>query len=147
MAAGPSELVVDGTGNVWSLCTSGALVEINTSDYSVGTTIAGLTTSGFAEKMDINGSGDMVYFLGGTNDTFTGLTTVYQVDLSTQLVTPLIDGGFALYGIGINPESNDIYIGDSNAFQSTGTGFRYSDQGDKIDEFATGIGPNGFLFK
>jgi len=147
VAPGPSELVLDGTGNVWSLCTSGALVEINTVDNSAGTTIDGLTTAGFTEKMAINGSGNIIYFLGGTNDSFTGLTTVYQVDLNTQQVSPLVEGGFALYGIGVNPESNEIYIGDSNAFQSTGTGFRYSPEGDKLDEFATGIGPNGFLFK
>jgi hypothetical protein len=147
VAAGPSDLVLDDTGNIWALCTSGALVEINTDDMTAGTTIDGLTTSGFAEKMAIDGTGSLVYFLGGSNDSFTGLTTVYKVDLSTQEVNPFIEDGFALYGIGVNPESNEVYIGDSNAFQSTGTGFRYSATGDKLDEFATGIGPRGFVFK
>lgn len=147
VASGPSELVLDGTGNIWSLCTSGALVEINTGDMTAGAAIDGLTTSGFGEKMAIDGSGNIIYFLGGTNDSFTGLTTVYKVDLNTQQVDPLIEGGFALYGIGVNPESNEIYVGDSNAFQSTGTGFRYDATGSKLGEFATGIGPRGFLFR
>ena len=147
VAAGPSELVVDEIGTIWVLCTSGALVGFNSDDFSVVTTIDGLTTGGFNEKMAINGNGNSLYFLGGTNNTFTGLTTVYEVDLSDESVTPLIENGFALYGIGVNPESNEIYIGDSNAFQSTGTGFRYDSEGNKLDEFATGIGPKDFLFK
>ncbi len=143
---GPSEFVVDGLGMVWVLCTSGALVEIDPSDFSVGMTIDGLTNRGYSERLAINGTGNMIYFLGGTNGSFTGLTTVYSVDLTTQQVSPFIEDAFALYGIGVNPESNDIYLGDSNAFQSTGTGFRYDAQGNKIAEFPTGIGPNGFLF-
>jgi hypothetical protein len=114
---------------------------------SVGTSIIGLTTAGFTEKMAIDGTGNRIYFLGGSNDTFTGLTTVYEVDLTTQQVEPFIENGFALYGIGVNPETNEVYLGDSNAFQSTGTGFRYDGEGNLMDEFATGIGPRGFLFK
>ena len=77
---------------------------------------------------------------------FTGLTNVFKVDLFNQQVSPFIENGFALYGIGVNPESNEVYVGDSNAFQSTGTGFRYGANGNKIGEFPTGIGPRGFLF-
>jgi DNA-binding beta-propeller fold protein YncE len=145
--AGPSDFVIDSFGFVWVLCTTGSLIEIDPVNLSTGTQIDDLTTGGFNEKMAINGSGDFIYFLGGSNDTFTGLTTVYQVDLNTQEVTPMIENGFALYGIGVNSESGEIYLGDSNAFQSTGTAFRYDDKGNKIGEFATGIGPRGFLFK
>lgn len=145
--AGPSEMVVDSFGMIWVICTSGSLVEIDPVTMSVVSTITGLTTGGFNEKMAIDGTGEVIYYLGGSNDSFTGLTTVYQVDLSTQEVSPFVENGFALYGIGVNSETNEVYLGDSNAFQSTGTGFRYNAQGAKLDEFATGIGPRGFLFK
>jgi len=145
--AGPSDLELDGEGMLWVLCTSGNLVEIDPDDLSLGSEISGLTTGGFNEKMAIDGTGNTIYFLGGTNNSFTGLTTVYSVNLNTQQVVAFIENGFALYGVGVNPESNELYLGDSNAFQSTGTGFRYDAEGNKLDEFPTGIGPQGFLFK
>ena len=145
-AAGPSELISDGNGLIWVLCTSGSLMAIDPSSSTVVTEIANLITSGFNEKMAMNGTGEILYFLGGSNDSFTGLTTVYKVDINTEDVTPIIENGFALYGIGVNPESGEIYLGDSNAFQSTGTGFRYDILGNEVDQFATGIGPKSFLF-
>jgi len=145
--SGPSDLVVDSESMLWVLCTSGNLVEIDPDDLSLGSEIGGLTTGGFNEKMAIDGMGNTLYFLGGTNNSFTGLTTIYTVDLNTQQVDAFVENGFALYGIGVNPESNEVYAGDSNAFQSTGTGFRYHADGTKLGEFPTGIGPRGFLFK
>ncbi len=145
--AGPSNLVVDPQGSLWVLCTSGTLVEINTDDLSVGTSIDSLTTAGFNEKMALDSQSQLLYFLGGNNVSFTGLTTVYVADLVTTEVRPLIVTGFALYGIGVHQESGDFYIGDSNAFQSTGTAFRFDAQGNQLEQFNTGIGPNGFIFK
>jgi len=146
LVAGPSNLKVDGEGDIWVLCTSGWLYELDGSDYSVQTDIDGLITSGFNEKMDINSSTNTLYFLGGNNDSFTGSTTVYEVDLNNETVVPLIEDGFALYGIGVRPANGDLYVGDSNAFQSTGTAFVYDALGQLQDQFATGIGPNGFYF-
>jgi DNA-binding beta-propeller fold protein YncE len=144
--AGPSNMVVDDLGMIWVLCTSGSLIEIDPSTASTGVSIDGLTTAGYREKLSIDGTGNYLYFLAGGNDSFTGLTKVYKVDLRSQQVDPIIEDGVALYGLGINPESGHIYLGDSNAFQSTGTAFIYNSSGSKLDEFSTGIGPKGFLF-
>ena len=144
--AGPSNMVVDDLGMIWVLCTSGSLVEIDPSTASTGVSIDGLTTAGYREKLSIDGTGHYLYFLAGGNDSFTGLTKVYKVDLRSQQVDPIIKDGVALYGLGVNPESGHVYLGDSNAFQSTGTAFIYNSGGNKLDEFATGIGPKGFLF-
>lgn len=146
VAIGPSNLVADSSGSIWVLCTSGHLVEI-TVDNIVGDDISGLVTAGFNEKMAIDQSGNSIYFLGGSNDTFTGQTTVYAVDLQTLQVSPIIDNGFAFYAVGVDPITNEIYVGDSNAFQSTGTGFKYDIDGSLLNQFPTGIGPNGFLFR
>ncbi|MEM7549051.1 MAG: DUF5074 domain-containing protein [Bacteroidota bacterium] len=145
---GPSIMVVDATGNLWVLCTSGNLVEIDLNTNTVVNTIDGVTVNGFDEKMVINNTGDIIYFLGGTNDTFTGLTNVFEVNLTTASPTAIsfVSEGFAFYGIGVDPENGDVYVGDSNAFQSPGTGIRYSSDGTQITTFATGIGPNSFLF-
>ncbi len=143
---GPSNLIADNNERIWVLCTSGSLVALDSDNLVIEVEISGLVSGGFNEKMALNSSTNMLYFLGGSNATFTGQTTVYQVDLDTEQVTPLVQGGFAFYGVGVNSTTDEIFVGDSNAFQSTGTAFRYDAQGNLVDQFATGIGPNGFVF-
>ncbi len=148
-AFGPSNFVLDAEGDVWALCTSGSLIEIDPDTKSVTNTLENLTTGGFNERIAIGGEGNIIYFLGGNNSNFTGLTNLYSVDITASQLTAtsMIDDGFALYGIGVNPDNGEIYIGDSNAFQSTGTAFRYSSDGTELGSFATGVGPNGFIFR
>ncbi|MEL7145056.1 MAG: DUF5074 domain-containing protein [Bacteroidota bacterium] len=146
---GPSTMVVDAGGDIWVLCTSGSLVQIDTeTDEVTGRSLTGLTTAGFNEKVTIDRSRNLLYFLGGGNETFTGQTNVFRVDLSaaTLAAEAFITDGFAFYGVAVNQDNGEIYVGDSNAFQSTGTGFRYSAEGTLLADFATGIGPNNFLF-
>ena len=146
---GPSTMVTDGDGDIWVLCTSGNLVEIDTqADEVTGRSLSGLTTAGFNEKVAIDRSGDLIYFLGGSNETFTGQTNVFRVDISaaTLQAETFVTDGFAFYGIAVNQDNGEVYVGDSNAFQSTGTGFRYAADGTLLGQFATGIGPNNFIF-
>ncbi len=146
VAAGPSNFVTDANGRLWVICTSGHLMGIDPQNLSVASDISGLTTGGFNEKLAYDQAANRILFLGGNNDTFTGLTTVYALDLITESVDPFIENGFSLYGIGIDPDGGEVYLGDSNAFQSTGTAIRYDSQGNQLDQFSTGIGPNGFIF-
>ena len=148
--AGPSAFQMDAQGGLWVLCASGNLVEIDPSNNSVGRTLGNLTTAGFNEKTAIHLSSNTLYFLGGGNATFTGQTNVFAVDLNatTLSATTLITNGFAFYGIGVNPENGEIFVGDSNgAFDDVGTGFRYDSEGNLLGQFGTGIGPNGFVFR
>ncbi len=145
---GPSEMVQDSDGHIWVLSTGGSLFEVDPSDQSITNTLSDLVVGGFNEKMAIDNVNDVIYFLGGSNDSFTGLTNVFAVDLSAGALSAevLVSDGFAFYGIGVNEATGDIYVGDSNAFQSTGTGLRYGSDGTLLADFATGIGPSGFLF-
>ncbi len=146
---GPSNFVVDADQDLWVLCTSGSLVEIDAGTNTVSRKIENIVTSGYNEKLAINGEGNVIYFLGGNNDTFTGSTTVYQVAIDSDelSVASFVTDGFAFYGIAVNPDNGEVYVGDSNAFQSTGTGFVYDAQGNSLSSFATGIGPNNFIFQ
>ncbi len=145
---GPSEMALNSNGDLLVLCTGGSLIEIDSEDNIVTTILDGLTTSAFNEKMTLDVERNVLYFLGAGNADFTGQTTVFAValDEATPMATPFATGGAALYGIGLNPETNQVFVGDNNSFISTGTTFIYNSEGTLIDEFATGIGPNGFLF-
>ena len=147
--AGPSKMVRDANGNIWVLCTSGNLTEILTASNTTGRNVPSLTTSGFNEKLAYDQIGNAIYFLGGNNDSFSGTTTVYVVELSMNapLAQPFVEDGFALYGVGVNPATGDIYVSDNNGFQSTGTGLIFDVTGTQTNSFATGIGPNGFIFQ
>ena len=144
---GPSEMELDASGDILALCTGGSLIKVD-SENRVVTLLDGLSTSGFNEKMALDTDLNVVYYLGTGNSSFTGQTTVFSIDLSqdTPEETTFLEGGVALYGISVNPESGQIYVGDNNSFQSTGTAFIYSTTGEEIASFATGVGPNGFLF-
>jgi len=137
--SGPSAFVKN-NDNLWVLTTSGSLVEIVTPDFNVGQSVDNLAVTGFDEKMVINEQDNIIYFIGSD--------ATYEVDLNqTPLAAQVFtDEDIDYYGIGIDPSNGDVYIGDSNGFTSTGTGFRYNKDGSLIDEFAVGIGPNNFLF-
>ena len=145
---GPSEFVTDAEGDLWALCTSGNLIEIDPNSKTVVRTLGDLTTSGFNEKMAINENEGIIYFLGQGNSGFTGQTTVYEVDISQGDLdaTEFISNGVSLYGIAVNPENGNVLVGDNNAFQSTGTAFIYNSDGEQLTTFATGVGPNDFIF-
>jgi hypothetical protein len=61
----------------------------------------------------------------------------------------LITDGSAVnfYGIGIDPETDLIYLGDSKNFVGNGAVYRYTTSGQFVDSKAAGRGPNGFVFK
>lgn len=51
------------------------------------------------------------------------------------------------YGIGIDPESDMLYVADDRAFAGNGAVYRYTASGAAFDNITAGRGPNGFAFK
>jgi YVTN family beta-propeller protein len=136
---GPDKMVLDKNGKLWVLCTSGNLVRINPSDNTVETTITGIQSSGFNEKMVRNFTGDKLYYLSSNK------VYVISIDASSVPVEPLITGS-KWYGLGI--DKNDIiYIGVATSYTSNGKVERYNLSGTKLDEFDCGVAPNGFIFR
>jgi len=65
-------------------------------------------------------------------------------NLPTSALIPR--GAMYLYGLGIDPKSGIIYIGDANNFTADGKVYRYQPDGTFINSFTAGFGPNGFYF-
>ena len=63
---------------------------------------------------------------------------------ATPTSSPSI-GGF--YGLGIDPYSGDIYLGDAIDQVQRGVVYRYKSDGSVLDTFRTGINPGFFSFK
>lgn len=72
--------------------------------------------------------------------------SVVNIDIegSSATATELMTGS-GFYGIGFDPQLNQIYVANSNGFQGNGTVTVLSDTGSEIRSFEVGRGPSGFL--
>lgn len=92
-----------------------------------------------AQRLETNGEGSLMYV-----GIFSG---VYKVDLSSNSfpLTPLVETS-SLYGLGIDPSDETIYVGLSS-FTGNGTIVRYNSDGTELDNYPAGRNPNSFEFR
>ena len=51
------------------------------------------------------------------------------------------------YGLTVDPVSGEVYVADAIDYQQQGMIYRYTPDGQLIDEFYTGITPGAFCWK
>ncbi|WP_185153554.1 YncE family protein [Fulvivirga lutimaris] len=145
--AGPDKMELDAAGDIWVICTSGNLVKIDVASNEVVKTIENVPTSGFNEKMVLNSDKSKIYFLSTTYDAdWVATSNVFEISTTASIApsTPIVSSA-SFYGIGVDGEV--LYVGDHNNYQGNGTVFRYTLDGEEIDNFESGINPNGFIFR
>ncbi len=151
----PNSMVLDKNRSLWVLTDGGyegspygyeppGLLRIDAGSEQVVTVFrfgAGELPSG----LKINGSGDTLYFLnrhvyrqtvepGSSPELF--VKSPYPEDYP---------GGF--YGLGVDPETSEIYVSDAGDYVQRGMVFRYRPDGFPLDTFQAGIIPGNFCFK
>lgn len=144
VSANPNSLVVDKNGHVWVSCSGSnasfaALTQIDSDALEI---IKSLSSNDLTEsfgELEINATKDKLYYL---ND------GVYECSISDSVLSsspfiPLNDRLF--YALGIHPSSQEIYVSDAIDYVQSGIVFRYSESGQELANFRTGIIP-GFLF-
>lgn len=147
VAFGGNSLALDRMGQLWVLCWGdyfqdlpGGLYRIDPNNRSIRNQWP-FANGESPSKLTVDGTGNNVYFLN---------QGVYKMDVTSQVLPdePFIaqDGGL-FYGLGIDPESQNIYIGDAVDFVQQGAILRYTEEGTFIDEFRSSIIPSGFYFK
>ena len=52
-----------------------------------------------------------------------------------------------LYGLGIDPVKDEVYVADAVAFQGNGKVYTFDFSGEKINEYSVGRGPRDFVFR
>lgn len=144
--AKPTQMVLDVQNKIWAVCTSGALVKIDPSQEIVEKTVM-LNTDEPTGKMAINTTKDKIYFMTNkwADDFSFSDNIVYSFDCNSEISSPILTRK-NLYGLGLDPVDNLIYVADANGFQSNGTVIRYKLNGTEVDNFPVGRGPNGFYF-
>lgn len=147
----PAQMEIDINGDLWVACkggfdanfapaNNGALYKIDLGDNTVISSID--FNANVSGKLAFNLVKDQVYFYVG-NSVFE--RNVNSTSTSTEsLITN--DDFTSLYGIGVNPDTGEIYLADSKSFTEDGEVYRYSSSGTFLSSFTVGRGPNGFVF-
>ena len=145
VAAGPIGFAEDKNGKVWVLSSSffngSALSQI---DLSTNEVLKSFGISESAKSLNANGAGDQLYYLSTPYDA-DAQVKMLSIDDVEDTKDALISSP-NLYGLGIDPTSGLIYLGNHNGFQGNGTVLRY-DGPEMKDNFPAGVAPNGFVFR
>jgi YVTN family beta-propeller protein len=147
IADAPLSFVEDNAGKHWVLSSSfltGA-AKLTQIDLASETILKSIEVSGSSKSLNINGAGTVLYFLSAPFGA-EGQVFAVPTSASTAPTDPLLTQA-NLYGLGVNPENDEIYVANNNAFQGNGTIQRYTNTGELLDTFAAGRVPNGFAYR
>lgn len=146
---GAASIEEDANGKLWVLCSGKAsanefagLYRINPVTNKVEWSARFNDNTQRPSRLTSNGDHTRLFYISNEG--------VFRFDINSVSLplSPLIPkGSMYLYGLGINPKDETIYIGDAIGFTGFGTVYRYQPDGVLIHSFQTGIGPNGFYFK
>ncbi len=148
---GPSDMLLDKQGQLWVYCAGDAwsMPPVAASIYRVDLTTRSaqrihqfddIENNGNRAQLAINGTKDTIYLT--RKDIFR-----FATDNPRALDNFFSREGSTFYGLGVDPLSSQVYVGDGVDFVQNGLVYRISPQKQLIDSFAVGVLPNGFLFK
>ena len=156
LSDGPSYAVPASDGRLFVCCT-GLTDYANAANSTDGRVYAlNTATDSIVDSLVISGnpigklalsSGNLLYVIGPGS--FSG-GPVWKIDARQKLT--VVSQAFAtgsFYGVGVDPQTGDVYVGDAKGFAGNGTVTIFGEDGAKKHEILSGIGvaPNGFAFK
>ncbi len=143
---GGSSMQIDKNNKIWVLCgednTAGfipKLFRINPITLQVEASFS-FQTGQYPNKLQLNITKDKLLYLN---------EGVYEMNISDTVLSqnPIIyTNGKRFYGLGVNPVTGDIYVGDAKDFSQRGQVYRYFSNGTLIHDFQAGIAPSRFVF-
>ncbi|MFP5471547.1 MAG: YncE family protein [Bacteroidia bacterium] len=142
----PNSLVVDVNNHLWVLSSGGfneelaRLDKINPIDNSILKTHTFSELSMSPSSLLIDETGEQFYFMN--NGIYS--MTIYDIEIPT--IALVEEDNCLFYGLGLDKETNEIYVSDAIDYVQPGKVFRYSKEGVLLDEFSVGIIPQHFQF-
>ncbi|PWM74819.1 MAG: cell surface protein, partial [Bacillota bacterium] len=92
-------------------------------------------------EVQLNGERDKLYWIN---------KDIWCMDVNANRVPvrPFLEySGTIYYGLTVNPANGEVYIADAIDYQQQGMIYRYSPEGELLDEFYVGIIPGAFCWK
>jgi len=150
---GPIQFVLDKNQDLWVISngayiSGGTLQQVDLAKAEVIKTVdlSGISPNG---RLAINGAGDLLFFMGeiwSLDYTYTN-TKVYKATINLPGQYTEIISERNLYGLGIDPQNDEVYVADAVAFQGNGKVYTFDFSGEKINEYSVGRGPRDFVFR
>ena len=147
----PNSLVIDKRNRLWTITDGGfegspygyeapMLYCIDAATFSIEKAFS-FKLGDSPSEIQINGEGTELYWIN--NDVWR--MSIDSDRLPAEPFIPFRDTKF--YGLTINPDNDEVYIADAIDYMQQGLIYRYSDQGELIDSFYTGVTPGAFCWK
>ncbi len=147
----PTSLVMDCNHKMWTVTDGGyegspygheapSLYRIDAETFTVEKQFK-FKFGDWPSEVQLNGAGDRLYWIN--ND-------VWQMDVEADRapVRPFLAfRGTKYYGLTVDPVRGDVYVADAIDYQQQGIVYRYSAEGELLDEFYVGVIPGAFCWK
>ena len=144
----PTALVQDAAGKIWVLCSGdfdtgapGGLYQVDPQSRAVLQSFPFPDNGiGFAPRLAIDKAGLQLFYTR---------IDLYAMPVNATALPsePLIlADGRDLYGLGVEPGTGNIWLGDAGDYKSRQMIFRYDRNGNLIEQVLAGVAPNGFYF-
>ena len=92
-------------------------------------------------EVQINGEGDKLFWIN---------KDIWSMDVEADRVPvrPFLKyRDTKYYGLTVNPRNGDVYVADAIDYQQQGVIYRYTAEGEPVDEFYVGVTPGAFCWK
>ena len=147
----PTSLAIDCNGKLWTVTDGGfagspygyeapALYRIDAESFTVERQFS-FKLGNDPSELQISSDGRTLYWI---ND------DIWAMDVTAERapVRPVIESrGTKYYGLTVSPTNGDIYVADAIDYQQQGAVYRYTAEGELVDEFYVGIIPGAFCWK
>ena len=148
----PNSIQLDANNKLWVSCggirdfmdaslnTYGSLVRINPATNGVELTITIPDLDDSPGELAINKARNVLFYA------YAGSVHRHDINSTSLNATPFISR--PLYGLGIDPAEDVLYVADAISFTGTGKVIRYNiNTGAALDSVQVGIGPSEFTFR
>lgn len=147
----PNSIVLDKEGRLWSITDGGyegspygyeapalyciepeSLTIISTFNFKLGDS---------PSELQLSGDGEELYWIN--ND-------IWRMNINSPVLpdNPFIqDRNTKYYGLTVNPRNDEVYVGDAIDYSQQGMIYRYSSEGNLLDQFYVGVTPSSFCWK
>jgi DNA-binding beta-propeller fold protein YncE len=151
----PHTIALDKNGFAWVLsgnASEGIMAKLTRVNLSTRTTQATYSFPGGADpiRLAFNPTRDTLYYIGVNYNGGTAYNGVFRMAIGDGALpaTPFVSGQANQYfwGVGVDPRTSTIYIGDPAGWGGQGIVRLYTPQGTLIKDFRVGTGPGQFYF-